>query len=299
MIRCLHCGAETSNGLALCELCQRAANTYLTFISIYFTNLARWRPGRAGSRQVPGSRVLYDGDSRIGTGDRISDALDDAANTLTTRARMLVDDRPHLARLLDRLAAARSAETITEAEAVAWLCRGFERHLTSIATLDWCGDFVRELSDHERRLGSLTERFVPGWYAGGCRRVLGFDEHGAAVRCDTGTYVVPGLTWVTCGACGTTTHAADHLETVLAEARTWVAPPKRIAEALVALLDTEESVPRLHKRISKWGERGQIAATRRRDSDGDPTGPKRFQLGEVLDRLTAEGATRPEQLKAG
>ena len=44
MIRCLHCAAETSNGLALCDLCRRAAETCLEFIPIYFGNLARWRP---------------------------------------------------------------------------------------------------------------------------------------------------------------------------------------------------------------------------------------------------------------
>jgi hypothetical protein len=61
MIDCKHCGATTSNGLALCELSQMAAAKSLEFLPVYFRNLARWRPGRAGSRPVPGSRVLYDG----------------------------------------------------------------------------------------------------------------------------------------------------------------------------------------------------------------------------------------------
>lgn len=29
MIRCMHCGAETSNGLALCDLCRRKVSTDL------------------------------------------------------------------------------------------------------------------------------------------------------------------------------------------------------------------------------------------------------------------------------
>jgi hypothetical protein len=52
------------------------------------------------------------------------------------------------------------------------------------------------------------------------------------------------------------------------------------------------SVPRLHKRISKWGEREQVENMRRRDSDGDEIGPRRYRMGDVLDRLLAEGATR-------
>jgi len=87
-------------------------------------------------------------------------------------------------------------------------------------------------------------------------------------------------------------HASDHLTVILEEAQGWVAPPMRLAEALVALVDTELSVPRLHKRISKWGERGRIAAHRHRDSEGDEYGPKRYRLGDVLDLLHAEGSTR-------
>lgn len=305
-MNCLHCTAETSNGLALCETCRAAASVYLEWLPVYFRNLARWTPGRAGARPVPGSRVLYDGDhDRTGTGDRISDALDETANMLTTWARALVNDRPHLARLLDRLAAARTAETITEAQSVAWLCKGFERYLTSISTVDWCGEFVRDLSHHETRLSALTETFVPGWYAGGCQQLVGFDDEGSAVRCMTSTYVVPGLSWVTCGGCGATTYARDHLENVLTEARDWVARPMRLAEAAVALLDTEQSVPRLHKRISKWGERGQIEviryqtrgymwdeATKRIVVVDEETGYARYRLGEVMDRLLTDGATR-------
>jgi len=297
VITCLHCGAETSNGLALCALCQQKARTVFEFLPIYFRNLARWRPGRAGSRPVPGSRVLYDGHvSDGGTGDRISDTLDETANMLTTRARELVNDRPYLGRLLDRLTAARAAETITEAQAVAWLCVGFDRYLTSLSTLDWAGDFVRDLATHEERLRALTETHVPGWYAGGCRQLVGFDEEGAAVRCGSGTYVVPGLTWVTCGACGATTYARDHLDTVLDEARGWVARPKALAEAVVALVDTEASVPRLYDRIRWWASQGEIAPIRRTtrgyayDEEtkrmvviDEETGHARYRMGDVLD----------------
>lgn len=301
MIRCLHCGAETSNGLALCELCQRKALLDLEFIPVYFRNLARWKPGRAGSRPVPGSRVLYDGHvPTTGTGDRISDRLDETANALTTWARVLADARPYLGKLLDRLAAARHAETVDEAQAIAWLCRGFAKYLTSAATLDWCGEFVRDLTKHEAILRGLTEVAMPGWYAGSCRQVAGFDGEGAALRCGADTYVVPGLTWVTCGRCGATTYARDHLELVLDEAREWVAPPKQIAAAVVALVDTEQSIPKLYERIRKWEQREQLTPVQRTvreyvwNDDEERVeladvlaGAKRYRMGDVLDRVFA------------
>ena len=297
MIRCLHCGAETNNGLALCGLCSKMASTIFELLPIYFHNLARWRPGRAGSRPVPGSRVLYDGGPRNpdSTGDRISDTLDATASALVTWAEVLVEDRPYLARLLDRLATARKAETVDEAQMVAWLCVGFERYLTSVATTAWCGEFVRDLAIHEETLRRLTEASVPGWYAGACR------------RCAASTYVVPGLTWVTCGSCGTTTYARDHLEVILNEARTWVARPKAVAEAIVALVDTEASVPKLYTRIRKWAFDGDIEPIRHLTrgyiwSDEleriivgpEEIGHARYRLGDVLDVLLARntrGAT--------
>lgn len=302
MTHCLSCGAETSNGLVLCELCQGKAQLDLEFLPVYFRNLARWRPGRAGSRDVPGSRVLYDGTVRgAGTGDRISDRLDEVTNSLTTWARALVDDRPHFPRPLtwsDAVLTGDLPDAICEelsddpARTVAALCTAFSEHLTSTATLDWCGEFVRDLSQHEALLGGLTQTLVPGWYAGSCRQPVDQGECGAA------TYVVPGLTWVTCGRCGTTTAARDHLEVILFEARGWVARPKRLAEALVALVDTEPSVPRLYTRIRQWAFTGDIQSIRRTEREysyDDATdrivlveqevGHARYRMGEVLDQV--------------
>lgn len=289
MIRCLHCQAETSNGLALCALCQRKAQLALDLFPIYFRNLARWRPGHAGSRPVPGSRVLYDGEVRgANTGDRISDRLDEATTMLTTWARTLVDDRPHFDRPLRFTDAVLTGELSREvsdsladdqAQAITALCSAFEQRLISISTLDWCGEFVKDLAHHEAVLRRLTETLIPGWYAGAC------------YHCTAATYVVPGLTWVTCGSCGATTFARDHLKTILKEASDWVAPPMRLAEALVALVDTEQSVPRLYERIKKWGQRDHVETMRKLDSDGDPVGPRRHRLGDVIDRVYAEGAT--------
>lgn len=261
-MNCLHCTAPTTNGLALCDRCQIAASVILEYLPVYFRNLARWRPGRAGARPVPGSREPRDFSESRG-GDRIGSLLNEVGGAVSTWARMLNDDRD-----------IELPDQADEAATVADLCRLFAEHLTTIATLEWCGEFLAELSDQEARLRKVTEQSVPGWYAGECR------------QCATPTHVIPGLTWVTCGSCGTTTYARDHLDVVLVEARGWVARPMRMAEALVALIDTEISVPRLHKRISKWGERGRIETVRAADHM-----PKRFRLGDVLDRLLDEGAT--------
>jgi hypothetical protein len=313
-MRCLHCRAETRNGLALCDLCQRKAETIFEFLPVYFRNLARWRPGRAGSRPVPGSRVLYDGTVRgVGTGDRISDTLDEVLTALTTWARVFVEQRS-FARPLT-LANALLSEDLPDdlveylndnpQQAAAGLCTALEFHLVSIATLDWCGEFVTDLSHHEERLRALTETSVPGWYAGSCRRTRTLEGD----KCGTPTYVVPGLTWVTCGSCGATTHAAAHLDAVIDEARSWVARPKALAEAVVALVDDELSVPRVYTRIRQWAHQGTITPIRfttRGYAWNDETksivvttedvGHARYQLGDVLDRVLAR---RDTQANAG
>jgi hypothetical protein len=277
-MKCLHCQAETSNGLALCERCQMAASIYLEFLPIYFRNLARWRPGRAGSRPVPGSRIPKGVIAE--KGDEVGNALNQAGSDLDTWARCLTDDRGV------QIPAAEG-----EASVVRVLCWVFSENLTSIATLDWAGEFVRALSEHETRLRQLTEKVAPGWYAGGCQ------------HCETPTHVVPGLTWVTCGGCGATTYARDHLDVIIDEARGWTARPKRLAEAVVALVDTETSVPRLYTRIRQWAFDEKIAPIYRTEVDykwseeagkmvltQQDIGFPSYRFGEVIDLALAKGS---------
>lgn len=275
---CLHCGATTHNGLFLCELCRYKTSDLLASLPVHFRNLARWKPGRAGSRSVPGSRVLYDGEVRDESPDRITRALDETGNEITTWARSLADDR-----------GIQTPDAETEVDAIIATCGWLASHLVSIGTLEWAGEFVKEMSRAERRLSALTLTVVPGWYAGSCHRKIAMQTEDDDGLCGTPTFVVPGLTWVTCGACGSTTYARDHLDTIIAEAGDWVARPMRLAEAIVCLVDTELSVPRLHKRISKWGERKQLEVLR-----NDEQAPKQYRFGEVLDLLLSEGATRLE-----
>lgn len=283
-MNCLHCGADTSNGLALCELCRRKVSIDLEFLPVYFRNLARWRPPARPNGSVGGSSqwLILRGESE---GSQIGHALERSANDLSTWARSIADDRD----------VETPADAETEAATVEVLCEWLATHLTSIATLPWAGEFLRDVDRHEARLRGLTETAVPGWYAGECSRRVAMATEGNPGLCGVPTYVVPGLTWVTCAACGSTTYARDHLDTIVTEARGWVARPMRLAEAVVALVDTELSVPRLHKRISKWGERETITTLRKLDADGDPTGPKTFRLGDVLDMLATDGATRLDE----
>ena len=92
MIHCLHCGAETSNGLALCELCQRKVATCLEFLPVYFRNLARQRrPGRPnGSLGMTGSWLIRRGEV---DGSKVQAALALAVNDLVTWTVLLAGDR--------------------------------------------------------------------------------------------------------------------------------------------------------------------------------------------------------------
>lgn len=286
-MNCDACGATVDNGLGLCQLCQTQVRLIADVLPTYYRNLARWQPGRAGSRPVPGSRVLYLGETTTdGTGDRISDRLDDTLTTLHGLAKTAVTHRPYLGRLYNRLTAARTEDRIDDTQVVAWLCRGLNRHLDSLATLDWCGQLATGLAYHEEVLRELTEELVPGWYAGACR------------HCQAPTHVVPGLTWVTCLGCGARTHAPDHLDILLTEARGWVAAPKQLADTLVAFLGSEQSSTRLYDRIRQWAARDRITAVRqvRRDYVYDETqarfvpadvetGAARYRLGDVLDLM--------------
>lgn len=276
MIPCQNCHAECLNGLALCDLCRRVGSTCLEFIPVHFRNLARWRPERAGSRPVPGSREPRHITNDTG-GDKVSRALDEVGNDLVTWARDLYEAR-----------GVEVPEGDGEADQAAAICRHLDEHLTSISTTDWAGDLVADLQRIEARLSRLTQRVVPGWYAGACR------------TCGQPTHVVPGLSWVTCGSCGATTYARDHLEVILEEARWWRAGRKQIAGAIVALVDGEMSVPKLAERIKKWESWGWIISTRLLDADGDEIGPKRYQMGAVLDLVfgVAEAPTRPKRASA-
>lgn len=306
--QCDHCGAETSHGLALCTGCQSMFLMLVEQIPIHFRNLSRWRPSIATSdRKRTKSEDLVKVMARIHetgeidglgrpagfraavTDDRIPRLLDEAHADLTGWALSLADDRPELARVIDRILA-------MDAEpCVRLLCALLTKRVMTLTTLPWVRDLVHGVMAMHHRLEAETMRSVPGWYAGACK------------RCGTDTRVVPGLTYTTCQTCGMTTAARDHLEVILDEARGWVARPKALAEALVALVDTEQSVPRLYERIKRWGQPDRqkitpVVVMRRAhvfDLEAEtivvgeePAGHARYRFGEVYDVLMTAGATR-------
>jgi len=163
----------------------------------------------------------------------------------------------------------------------------------SIATLEWAGELVRDLRHHDDKLRGLID-LVPGWYAGSCQRKVTMET-----KCGAPMFVMPGLTWVTCPSCGSTTAARDHLDVILDEASDWLARPKVMAEALVALLDSEQSVPRLYTRLRQWAHQGDLEPVHHTTRDYEwsdehqrlivtdqPTGFARYRLGDVLALMT-------------
>jgi hypothetical protein len=268
-VTCDHCRADTTNGLALCAACIAWFLINTEFVPVYFRNLSRWRPSSAsGVRSVPGSR-----EPRLpgvaGT-DRIGRALDETYGDLMALVRKVAASRPQHAAVVARIA------TFEEERTVRLSCALLTKHVDSFTTLPWVSELLVGISGVEQRLREETERAIPGWYAGACQ------------LCGIDTHVVPGLTWVTCQGCGATTYARDHLEVILKEAAHWIATPAQLSGALVALLDGEVSVFKLRKRITAWGNREKIEVHRNLDDDGDPVGPKRYRLGEVLSMLDAE-----------
>lgn len=296
-LACLRCSATTTNGLALCELCRRKVVTDLEFLPIYFANLARWRPGRTAGKPVYDSRVLWDGVPQ-GTGDRVRDALDAVSNSLTTWGRSLADSRPIVRRpveLSDALIMGEADNADLDEVQIMWLLtHAFDKGLTTISTLDWAGEFAIEISWHEESLRALTENVVPGWYAGACN------------LCGYATHVVPGLTWVTCMHCAATTYVRDRLPIILEEARPWVARPRKIAEALVALVDSETDSNRLYNRIRQWVVRGMIEPVDMWGYDPrlgyardyQPMSGHHYRLGDVLDCIDAIKAAEKARVVA-
>ncbi|GAB2970204.1 hypothetical protein [Nocardioides montaniterrae] len=289
-MNCLSCHATTTNGLGLCELCTYAASEALGHrgIVVHFGNLARQRkPARPnGSLGGRGTWLIKRGEV---SGSVIDHALSLAANDLATWARALHDDRPQYQP---------PEQADTEAATVAALCASLAEHLTTIACLEWAGQFVRDTTRHYAALRELTRTVIPGWYAGACR------------ICTAGEMrVVPGDKLASCRDCGATTFARDSLAVILEEASGWVATPKRIAEAVVALSDSEPSVAKVYDRVRQWANRGDLEPIYRykRDHVYDleqqrivvadvKIGRARYRFGDVFDLLTATRPAKVEQV---
>jgi len=249
----------------------------LEWTPVHFRNLARLKsPPRLNASlprwEPPSVREAEPVKRRSGGLVQIGNALSLAHADLVGWAQSLREDRPQLADELDALG------SLDEPGFVTAFCGLLVDHVSTLLTLPWCGELLAGLTRMERRLGRLSDEWVPGWYAGKC-------------ECGTACYVEPGVTWVTCPGCGATTAASDHIDVILREAADWCARPKGtagkpgIAEVVVALT-RETSVTTVANRIRNWHKYGGLMACYAVDRDGDPIpNAKLYRLGDIIDRL--------------
>lgn len=298
---CTHCGAATTDHLALCPRCQTTLTVALVNVPAYRADLERIRPGeRVRRRGVHTSTPPTRLDPPVR--DRIAETMDAVDSTIATWCRALADDRPTI-----------TAPPTGYRLQCAWL----EQHIATIATLEWAAEALRDLLAAERLLLRELDRSDTGWYAGQCGNVLaeervhdgrtcacGCHDGGPcdipdggchpeqvlipAVVCERGLYGVPGHGWVHCPKCGSTWDAGARRAILLREARHEVAPVAVIARAVVGLVDTEVSVERLANRIDQWVRRGRLSDLGVRVLDGQHR--RVYRLGEVFDLVMREHA---------
>jgi hypothetical protein len=269
-LTCLSCQATTSNGLALCERCQQTLRVALVNVAAFHSDALRIRPGervkvRSAYRSAPPPPTVPDFDPvTITTG---------YVDTIVTGwVRNLADDRPEL-----------NPYPGDTARACGWL----EEHVTTIATLEWAGEFVREMVDCEQRLQRLIDRSDTGWYAGVCGNEIGREKAGDEVvtlTCPRNLYGTVGTSWVRCPECGRHWDAGQRREVMMRDARDEYAPVSVIARAVVGLVDEEMSVQRLANRIDQWVSRGRLHDLGVRVlADGKPH--RVYRLGDVFDLM--------------
>lgn len=298
-MRCKHCAAELTTGLALCGTCQQTLRVALVNVAAFHTDVLRIKPGervktRGAYQSTPPPRLE---DAH----DPISAVAEGVDNMLGGWCRVLADDRP--------MASVYPKDAVRQC---AWL----EDHIATIATLEWAGELLREVMHAERKLQAILDRSDTGWYAGKCGEVLMNERvhdgescicecHNgyacsdpdlcdlevpmiAEVVCERGLYVSQGQTWITCPECGKGHDTATKRKEMMAEARDQVAPVSVIARVVVGLMDSEVSVERLTNRIDQWVARKKLHDLGVRVLDGKPR--RVYRLGDVFDlmRVKAE-----------
>lgn len=265
-MNCLNCTAET-NGVALCATCRQTLTVALVNAASYFADVLRIQPGervkvRSAYRSTPPPEITP-------PRDPISEALDEVSTTIFGWCRILEDDRP-----VGRM------PSTTERR-----CGWLEGNLSSIVTLDWCAELLRDARECERKLLRILDRSDTGWFAGVCGNEVGREYIGDEVftlTCERPLYGHSRKSWVRCPECGREWDAEMRRDKMIADARMEVAPVTAIARAVVGLVDTEQSVERLANRIDKWVSRGQLHDLGVRVLDGKK--PQRvYRIGDVFD----------------
>lgn len=270
-MNCLHCTAETTNGLALCSRCLNTLSIAFTNTAAYFSDVEKIKPGeRIRSKGVPKSAPPPGFEpERV---DRISHTLDYVTVITVGWARNLLDDRPGIGTM---------PSTVTGV--LGWL----ESHRGSIATLEWAGEVLREMRQCERMLQRLLDRSDTGRFVGVCSAEVGTDtETGEVLLCDRALYAPESVSWVTCPQCGVSWPVAERRR-VLAEAtRDELAPVRIIARVIVGLMPGETSEEKLTRRIEQWVARDQLRDYGVRVLDGKPR--RVYRIGDVLEIVLGE-----------
>lgn len=272
-MNCLHCTAETTNGLALCSGCCKTLSVALVNTAAFYADALRIQPGqRVKVRSAYQSTPPPLATPSI---DPVTVATCHVDAVVSGWVRCLTDDRPGI-----------DEPPADIARACGWL----ERHIPSIATLEWGGELLRDMRECERRLQRLIDKSDTGWYAGVCGNEIGrewSDEDGevVAVTCPRNLYGTMGTTWVRCPECGRTWDASARREVMMREARDEYAPVAVIARACVGLLDTEVSVQRLANRIDQWVKREKLHSLGVRVLVEGGRPQRVYRLGDVFDLL--------------
>ena len=268
------CTAPLADGVVLCPRCQRTVQRALGNVVSYHADLYTLAPPPAGVRRR-GDSVDPTGSAvaRMSTSDPVEDLAARTRNTLVSRVRELIDDRPGVT---------------WPANTVEAMAQRLAQHVRSIATCAWAEDFRREIVRLEIDLRSFIERNKERWYAGVCGWIA--DPEAPDQFCSRVLYADPDKAHVRCPVCQTTWPVAERREILLNEARNVETNVATIARSLVALLDNEPSQARLEKKINKWIERGKLERRGHVDTDGRVR--KIYRLGDVLDLLIGEGTAR-------
>jgi hypothetical protein len=268
---CLWCTADVTNGLALCERCQRTLSVSLVNVAAYFTDVDKIRPGqrvkvRSAYQSAPPPAIEP-------APDRIGEALDTAATIVYGWARNLEDDRPGSLKELPPSTVAR--------------CGWLEAYVATIATLEWAAECLREIRDCERDLKRILDRADTGKYVGVCGNEIGREEYDGEtfpITCERHLYLPPTMVYVTCPECGRSWDGEQRQAMMLKHAREELAPIRVIAKVVVHLSEDEPSEERLTRRIEKWVERGRLTDYGVRVLEGRPR--RVYRIDDVL-RLVA------------
>ena len=319
------CGRPTA-GSVLCAKCsERTLPIALANIAAYTEDLdimrARRRAvrydlprGKGGSKEIPlpldgrfvegqrrieiehgGAQVLV----RVGEESRGTKVADETRNTVTTWARVVLEEWPpittpmctdSLCRRCNPLRAeawARSAPIDT----VRSCCVYLTRMLRHIAGADWAAELLEELLHAETQLRKLVDNPPERWYAGPC--TAGMDGLEWAALCGEDLYASIDRDVVTCRECDSVYDIADRRTWLLAAAEDRLETAQNLAHALVLLADIDTDERRLANRIRQWSARGRIAV---RDTvlEGSKLRP-RYRLGDALDLVldtTSDTRTR-------